>query len=186
MDVEKMKLPGCWMLCPRVIPDERGLFIKTFVADEYRSLGFPTQFVEEYRTRSAPGVIRGLHFQIPPYEYAKLVECIYGNMKDVILDVRVGSPLYGQVEVIELDARDGRLMYLPPGIAHGFLALSEVVVAYKVTSPHAIEFDKGIHWNSVPVDWGVNDPILSARDRSFPTWDEFVSPFVYQTTEPAG
>jgi dTDP-4-dehydrorhamnose 3,5-epimerase len=186
MDVKKMKLPGCLMLCPRVIMDERGFFVKTFVDDEYRALGLPTQFVEEYHTHSAPGVIRGLHFQIPPYEYAKLVECIYGNMKDVILDMRVGSPLYGQVEVIELDARNGRLLYLPSGIAHGFLAHTEVMVGYKVTSPHAAEFDKGIRWNSIPVDWGVDNPIVSARDRSFPAWDEFVSPYKYQPMETSG
>ncbi len=186
MDVEALKLPGCLRLCPRVVADERGNFVKTFVDNEFRLLGLPTYFAEEYYSRSAPGVIRGLHFQVPPHEYGKLVACIYGKTKDVILDLRVGSPLHGQVEVIEMDASEGRVLYLPPGIAHGFLAHTEVIVWYKVTSHYAPAYDTGIRWDSLPVDWGVDNPVLSARDRALPAWDEFVSPFVYRPAEAQG
>jgi dTDP-4-dehydrorhamnose 3,5-epimerase len=183
MDVKDLILPGCRMLCPRVLGDERGSFTKTFVENEYRSLGLPTLFVEEYFTRSTAGVIRGLHFQLPPYEYAKLVACIYGKMKDVILDLRVGSPQYGQAQAIELDANAGQLLYLPAGIAHGFLSHTEVIVSYKVTARYVPTADSGIRWDSLPLEWGVEHPILSARDRSFPALSEFVSPFVYQPSE---
>jgi dTDP-4-dehydrorhamnose 3,5-epimerase len=186
MDVEALKLPGCLRLCPRVVGDERGDFVKSFVEDEFRALGLPTYFAEEYYSRSAQGVLRGLHFQSPPHEYAKLVACIYGKIKDVLLDLRVGSPRYGQVEVIEMDGKDGQVLYLPSGIAHGFLAHTEVMVWYKVTSRYAPAYDTGIRWDSVPVDWGVDNPVLSARDRMLPAWGEFVSPFVYKPAEALG
>jgi dTDP-4-dehydrorhamnose 3,5-epimerase and related enzymes len=120
-----------------VIEDNRGNFIKTFVYEEYLALGLPTHFVEEYYSRSIPKTLRGLHFLSPPHEYAKLVTCVFGNMKDVILDLRVGSPFYGQVEVIEMNGSNGQVLFLPPGIAHGFLAHTEVIVWYRVTSRYA-------------------------------------------------
>ena len=127
-----------------------------------------------------------MHFQIPPNEYAKLMVSIYGNMKDVILDIWDGSPLYRQVDVFDLDAHDGWLLHLPQGIDHDFLAHTEVMVGYRVTSCHALAFDTSIRWNSVPMDWGVDDPIVSTCDHYFPAWNKSISLSVYLRKEILG
>jgi dTDP-4-dehydrorhamnose 3,5-epimerase len=183
MEIKPLIMPGCLRLYPQVITDIRGNFIKTFVNEEFVNFGLPTNYKEEYYSHSKAGVLRGLHFQLPPFEYSKLVSCIYGKMTDVIFDLRIGSPMYGQAETIEMNSLTGQILYLPPGIAHGFLAHTDVVVSYKVTSSYSPQFDTGIRWDSIAVDWGKNNPVLSARDQLLPAWHEFVTPFVYKLTE---
>jgi len=180
MDIEELKMPGCLKIHPKIVRDARGEFVKPFVENEYRDRGLRTDFVEEYYSRSKTGVLRGLHFQTPPYEYYKVVTCLDGRIRDVIVDLRAGSPTFGQCQALELDARDGWLLYLPPGIAHGFLVLNKsALVLYKVTRIYASEYDAGILWNSVPVDWGVKTPLISPRDAAFPALVNFATPFVF-------
>jgi dTDP-4-dehydrorhamnose 3,5-epimerase len=184
MIVEPLNLPGCLRLIPKTVHDTRGAFIKPFVEAEYKSLKLPTTFAEEYYTRSVKNVLRGMHYQTPPYEYSKFVSCLYGRIRDVIIDLRLGSPKFKIFEVIELDDRNDDVLYLPPGIAHGFLVLSEMaVVTYKVTSAHAPAKDTGVRWDSIGMDWEVEIPIVSPRDASFQGLAEFESPFLYQPEE---
>ena len=178
--IKPISFPGCFQILPEILKDKRGEFVKPFVKSEYESLNLKTEFAEAFYSRSRRGVLRGMHFQIPPYDYYKLVSCMHGSIVDVIVDLRVGSPFYKKCEILELDSTDGIVLYLPPGIAHGFLALSEMAtVTYSVTSPYAKMHDGGIRWDSLSIDWGIKHPIVSERDASFPTLADFISPFIY-------
>jgi dTDP-4-dehydrorhamnose 3,5-epimerase len=180
MVLSSLGFPGCFKILPKAACDHRGVLVKTFVEEEYRASGLRTDFVEEFYSQSVKNVIRGLHFQIPPFEHHKTVSCVLGTITDVTVDLRVGSPTFGQCEAIELDSDHRCVLYLPPGIAHGFLTRSEVsVVVYRVTSVHSPSHDRGIRWDSIPFDWEVESPILSGRDASLPLLDEFSSPFRY-------
>ena|SRR5664280_510994 len=135
MQIEPLSLSGCKKIIPKIVKDARGDLVKTFVKDEYRDLGLRTDFSEEYYSHSKAGVLRGLHFQTPPHEYYKMVTCLDGCVRDVILDLRAGSSTFRQCQVLELNAREGWSLYLPPGIAHGFLVLSQIaLVSYHVLS----------------------------------------------------
>jgi dTDP-4-dehydrorhamnose 3,5-epimerase len=181
MEIKELMIPGCFRILPNMTVDRRGAFIKTFVKEEYQASGLFCDFVEEYYSRSYHGVIRGLHFQIPPHEHYKLVVCLFGNIIDVIVDLRIGSPTFRKFDSLEMDADHNDLLYLPPGIAHGFISLSEItVVAYKVSSLYSPNHDTGIRWDSIPFDWGIENPILSDRDKSFLGLEELESPFTYQ------
>jgi len=182
MQIEPLSLSGCKKIIPKIVKDARGDLVKTFVQDEYRDLGLRTDFSEEYYSHSKAGVLRGLHFQMPPHEYYKIITCLDGRVRDVILDLRAGSPTFRQCQVLELNAIEGWFLYLPPGIAHGYLVLSQsALVSYHVTSLHTPEFDAGVLWNSVPVNWGTNSPLISARDAAFPRLADFATPFVFST-----
>ena len=162
MIVERLRIAGCLRLVFQRLRDERGDFVKPYIAAEYKRFNLPTHFAEEYYSRSSRNVLRGMHFQIPPDAHSKLVSCLYGSIRDVIVDIRMGSPSYGTSEVIDLDWADCSSLYLPPGIAHGFLVLGDsALVTYKVTSAHVPAHDMGIRWDSIGVNWGVDAPIIS-------------------------
>lgn len=186
MHIEPTDIPGCFVVQARVIGDARGTFVKTFHAERFDELGLRTDWREEYFSSSAKGVVRGLHFQTPPAEHAKLVFCLTGAVLDVVVDLRCGSPTYGQARGVELSAQNGRGLYLPTGCAHGFVALSdEAGMYYKVTSVHAPAQDAGIAWNSIDFDWPVDDPALSDRDRRHPRLADFATPFVFDPAQAA-
>jgi len=174
-------IAGCHEVQPRVMHDARGSFVKVFHADAFRELGLATEFTEEYYSHSHKGVIRGMHFQTPPADHAKMVYCVRGEVFDVVLDLRVGSPTYGQAATFVLSAEAGNYVYIPKGLAHGFCALSDTAtLVYKVTTVYAPQSDAGVLWSSVDVDWPVETPILSERDARFPRFDQFESPFTYE------
>lgn len=178
MELIPTTLEGCYQVSPFLAQDERGTFVKTFNAERFSALGLPTEWREEYYSSSRKGVIRGMHFQTPPYDHEKLVYCIQGRVLDVVVDLRKGSPTHGKHIAVELDAAHGRGLMIPKGMAHGFLALSEnVLMTYKVTSVYAPESDAGIRWDSFGFEWDVDQPIVSARDRAHPTFADFDSPF---------
>jgi len=180
MDIEPTDIPGCYILQPRVLEDPRGSFVKTFHVPRFEELGLRTDWREEYFTVSSSNVLRGMHFQLPPAEHAKMVFCLTGEVLDVVLDLRRGSPTYGMARGFSLSAQNGRGVYLPIGCAHGFVSLSPSAgMYYKVTSVHAAAQDAGIAWHSFGFAWPVNDPLLSERDRRHPTLADFVSPFVF-------
>ena len=181
MEVVTTVIPGCLLLRAPVHADERGVFVKTFHRQQFGALGLNTEWPEEFFTVSRQGVLRGLHFQRPPHDHAKMVCCLHGRILDVVVDLRRGSPAFGQHQLFELDAARGESVYLPAGLAHGFLALTDgALVAYRVGSVHAPAYDTGIRWDSAGIPWPAGEKIVSARDRAFPTLAEFDSPFTFE------
>ncbi len=152
--------------------------MKTFHAEQFEDAGLPVEWREEFYSRSRKGVIRGMHFQTPPCDHEKLVYCMQGRVLDVVIDLRKQSPTFGVHVAVELDSMLGHGLMVPRGMAHGFLALTEdVLMVYKTTTVHAMENDAGIRWDSIGVDWKVDNPIVSARDMRHPTFANFESPF---------
>lgn len=177
---EKIETPleGCFEIQPIVRGDYRGSFIKTFHAESFSQLGLSTNFKEMLCTTSIRNVLRGLHFQIPPCDHIKLVYCAFGKIMDVAVDLRKNSPTYGKFHILELNGEKGNMIYLPKGIAHGFLTLSDkAVIIYNLTSVYSPEHDKGILWSSCGINWNNSCPILSERDKKHPRLEEFESPF---------
>lgn len=181
MQVIPTKIPGCYELQPRVLKDQRGYFVKTFHHDIFAEYGLETNFAEEYYSFSHQRVLRGLHFQLPPYEHTKLVYCVLGEVLDVVVDLRIGSPTVGQFVTFELSVEKANIIYIAPGLAHGFYVNSNsAIMVYKVTTVYSPEHDGGIRWDSVGIPWPDNHPILSERDRGFVPLHEFKSPFVFR------
>lgn len=178
MELIPTTLEGCYQVKPFFARDERGTFVKTFHGERFAELGLPVTWSEEYYSTSHKGVIRGMHFQTPPHDHEKLVYCMKGRVLDVVVDLRRASLTFGRHMAIELDAARGHGLLIPKGMAHGFLALTdEVLMAYKVTTAYAPLHDAGILWNSFGMRWGIDRPIISARDNSHPTLTDFTSPF---------
>jgi dTDP-4-dehydrorhamnose 3,5-epimerase len=178
--IQGTRIPGCLELYPDILKDNRGIFVKTFQRDIFEEQGMPSQFAEEYYTYSHQGVVRGLHFQVPPMDHDKLVYCVSGTVFDAVVDLRVGSPSYGTHSIFDISAEKANMIYLPAGLAHGFLVLSaSAVLMYKVTTAYSRDHDSGIMWNSAGIPWPTANPIISKRDSGFPTLAEFKSPFVY-------
>ncbi len=157
--------------------DHRGNFAKFFQSSEFAKLGWPTQWKEQYASTSLPGVVRGLHFQLPPHEHDKLVFVLSGGVFDVGLDLRRSSSSFQKAKGVELKAGEG--VFLPKGFAHGFCVTSRepATLLYLVTSEYQASHDTGILWDSINVDWPVCDAIISSRDKTFVPLDEFASPF---------
>mgnify|MGYP001047693918 CR=1 FL=1 len=180
-NVKKSRINGCLELIPKIFNDERGSFVKVFHNEAFKALGLEDEFREEYYSKSSMGVIRGLHFQVPPEEHTKMVYCVDGSVFDVVVDLRVGSTTFGQCETFNLNAADANMIYIPKGLAHGFCSLSESsTLIYKTSTVYNPNFDSGILWDSVPVVWPVKKPIISQRDSVFPGLCDFESPFKYK------
>lgn len=180
MELTETTLPGCYLVKCDVMEDERGRFVKTYHDARFAELGLRTDWREEYYSVSARGVLRGMHFQVPPADHVKLVHCVAGETLDVILDLRLGSPTYGRCVSLRLSAEEGPSVYVPSGVAHGFLALEdESIMQYKVTSVYSARQDSGILWNSFAFDWPIRDPVVSHRDARHPRLKDFQSPFLY-------
>jgi dTDP-4-dehydrorhamnose 3,5-epimerase len=172
---------GCYELRPKVAEDVRGRFVKVFHEPTFASHGLETHFPEEYYSVSTQGVIRGMHFQLPPHDHVKLVYVVQGAIFDVVLDLRVGSPTYGCTASFELDAQIANMAYVPKGLAHGFCVRSSSAIAiYRVSTVYSPEHDVGVLWNSIPASWPTKHPILSERDQTFPVLDSIKSPFTFE------
>ena len=177
------KLEGVVLLEPQVHGDERGFMVETFSRDAWAELGVDAEFVQQNHSRSLRGTLRGLHFQTEPGQ-AKLVRCARGEILDVAVDLRRGSPTFGQWEGHLLDDRRHRQLYVPIGFGHGFAVLSESAdVTYLLSSLYDPATESGIAWDDpdVGVEWGVSEPLLSERDRSAPRLSEVAAelPFEY-------
>jgi dTDP-4-dehydrorhamnose 3,5-epimerase len=158
--------------------DERGSFVKTFHADEFAAQGLDNDFRESFYSESKKGVIRGMHFQLPPEDHSKLVFCTTGEVLDVILDLRKDSPMFGKAKSFSLSAENRDMLYIPKGCAHGFYTVSDIATVFYFTSTvHSKPHDTGIRYDSFGFDWPGLGHVLSARDKSFITLDEFDSPF---------
>ena len=178
-------IAGCFQIIPDIRRDGRGSFVKVFHEDVFRQYGLATDYAEEYYSASHRNVVRGLHFQTPPHDHAKLVYCAQGSVMDVALDLRRGSPTFGQHLMLELSAENGHMLYLPRGMAHGYCTTKEpALMVYKVTTTYAPNHDTGLAWDSANIDWPIKDPIMSARDRQFGTLADFDTPFVFDESKP--
>jgi dTDP-4-dehydrorhamnose 3,5-epimerase len=167
----KTALDGLVLIEPQVFGDDRGFFLETFSQDAWRKLGVDVDFVQHNHSRSSLGTLRGLHFQTSPGQ-AKLLRCPRGKIFDVAVDLRRGSPTYGQWEGYVLDDEKHRQLFVPVGFAHGFCVLSEIAdVTYLVSSYYDPETEAGIRWDDpeVGVEWPVSEPLLSQRDLEAPT-----------------
>jgi dTDP-4-dehydrorhamnose 3,5-epimerase len=182
IQIRPTAIHGCLELIPEVKPDARGRFFKTFHSDIFAAHGLETRFLEEYFSWSNAGVIRGMHFQTPPRQHTKIVSCMVGSVMDVVVDIRKGSPTFGKTNQLTLSADQANMLYIPAGLAHGFGVLSgEALMHYKVSSLYAPENDSGIRWDSLGIDWGIKNPIISERDQRFECLEEFQSPFTNQS-----
>ena len=178
MKFSRTNLEGLLRIEPRVHIDNRGRFVKTFRDDVFRGAGIAFQVKEEFFSISRQGVLRGMHFQLPPAQHAKLVYCIKGSVLDVVLDIRRGSPTYGCAHAEELNEDNIAAFFIPAGFAHGFLTLTkDAVMIYNTDAAYSPSLDTGIHWNSFGFAWGVAKPILSERDASLPPFQDFSSLF---------
>jgi len=168
------KLDGVVLVSPKVLGDERGFMLESYSREEWARVGVDVDFVQHNHSRSRRGTLRGIHFQTEPGQ-AKLVRCVRGEILDVAVDLRRGSPTYGQWEAHRLDDVDHHQLFVPVGFGHGFAVLSDVAdVAYQVSSYYDPATESGIAWDDpdVAVDWQVPEPLLSERDKSAPTLAE--------------
>jgi dTDP-4-dehydrorhamnose 3,5-epimerase len=175
------KLQGCIKLIPKTIEDNRGISVKPFHLDSYKELKITESFDEDLIVTSKKDVLRGLHFQNPPYGQAKLVYCIKGEILDVVLDIRVGSSTYGKYELFDLSGHNNHMIYIPEGFAHGYLTLEDQsIVMYKMSSVYKPELEGGIRRDSIGIPWGIDNPIMSERDKKFLPFDELKSVFIFK------
>lgn len=167
MNVIETPLPGVLLIEPKVFGDQRGFFMETFQAERYQQAGIELGFVQDNLSRSTKGVLRGLHYQLN-YPQGKLVSVIRGEVFDVVVDIRQGSPTFGQSYGALLNGDNHHQLYVPPGFAHGFCVLSETVdFQYKCTDYYHPEDEIGVIWNdpAIGIDWPVDDPMLSDKDK---------------------
>ena len=177
MKVRETGLPGVLLIEPRLFRDARGAFWEGFEDERYAAAGVAGPFVQDNFSRSARGVLRGLHFQ-DPHPQGKLVSALAGSVWDVALDLRPASPGYGRWEGFELSAENALQLWIPPGFAHGFQALSDgVLLAYKCTETYAPAADGGIRWDDqqLAIPWPIAPPVLSAKDAALPTLAEWAA-----------
>jgi dTDP-4-dehydrorhamnose 3,5-epimerase len=180
MDVHETPIPGCFELKLVIHEDIRGRFVKVFQREDFLRHGMTTEFAEVYYSVSHKGVLRGLHFVLPPKDQDKLVYCVQGEVFDAVVDLRKGSPAYGKHALFRLSGERANMVYIPKGCAHGFYALSEqATLVYQVTTAYDPELDAGIRWDSAGIPWPDAVPTLSGRDQGFPTLAEFASPFEF-------
>jgi dTDP-4-dehydrorhamnose 3,5-epimerase/CDP-3, 6-dideoxy-D-glycero-D-glycero-4-hexulose-5-epimerase len=170
-------LPGCLLLQPNVFEDSRGSFVKTYHEGLNSSLGANLDIREEFYSTSRKDVIRGMHFQNPPHAHVKMVFCLQGAVRDVLLDLRKGKH-YGKVAYAEITDENHNIIFIPKGVAHGFVALTDnALMLYKTNTVHDPAADNGIRWNSFEFNWGVEQPIISDRDKKHIELENFLSPF---------
>lgn len=181
MLIESTALSGVSVLTPARFGDDRGWFSETWNADRMRGAGIDVPFVQDNHSFSATrGTLRGLHYQRPPRAQDKLVRCSRGAILDVAVDVRKGSPTYGEWVAVELSAANGRQLFVPKGFLHGFVTLTdETEVQYKCSDTYAPDCDGAVRWDSVGIDWGTDAPILSAKDAAAIPFANFDSPFTF-------
>ena len=173
MKVLATALPGVVIVEPRVFEDKRGFVLESYQAARYAAAGLPERFVQDNHSRSAPGTVRGLHYQLRRPQ-GKLIRVVVGAVLDVAVDIRRGSPTFGRWVGVELSAANKRQFYIPPGFAHGFCVPAEASeVEYKCTEYYVPEDERGVAWNdpTIAIAWPVTAPLISDKDKAFPRLD---------------
>lgn len=174
MNVTETELPGVLILEPRVFKDDRGYFLETWNQESYAAAGLPNQFVQDNLSFSTHGVLRGLHYQ-EPHPQGKLVWVVSGEVFDVAVDIRLGSPTFGRWTGVTLSAENARQLWVPEGFAHGFVVTGDHArFAYKCTNGYHREAEGSIRWDdpAIGIDWPVSDPVLSEKDAAAPLLSE--------------
>lgn len=184
MNFIKTEIPEVVILEPKVFGDHRGYFFESFNQEQFEENVVKTNFIQDNESKSSKGVLRGLHFQKPPFSQAKLVRCVKGKVLDVAVDIRVGSPTYGKHVAVELSEENKKQLFVPRGFAHGFIVLSEeAIFAYKVDNTYAPNYDSGIKWDDkdLNIDWILEgkDLQLSDKDLNLQYLKDIESPFKY-------
>jgi len=184
MEFRPLSLPGCYEIRLEPRHDERGYFMRAYDRDIFRAHGLTTDWLQENQSMSHQrGTLRGLHFQGPPHTETKLVRALLGRVLDVFVDLRRDSPAFGHWESVELSAAQFNMVYIPRGFAHGFCTLTDdAIVAYHVDACYAPHSEGGLRWNdeTLAIRWPVESPIVSAKDRAFPSFRQLESPFTMQ------
>lgn len=179
---KRLKIPDVILVEPKVFGDERGFFMETYKVSDFKKNGIDYNFVQDNHSKSQKGVLRGLHYQLKPKEQGKLVRCVKGRIWDVAVDIRKGSPWYGEWVAVELSEENKLMLWIPPGFAHGFVTLEDdTEVIYKVTKEYSPDFDRGIIWDDpdLAIDWPIKNPILSKKDRNLPKFKDAENNFAY-------
>lgn len=174
MIVENTSLDGVKIVTPRIFEDDRGYFFESYKTSVFEKHGLPTNFVQDNEVKSVKGVLRGLHYQLNRPQ-GKLVRVVSGSILDVAVDIRIGSPTFGQSEIVHLTVENRKMLFIPEGFAHGYLVTSdEAIVTYKCTDIYDPNDQFGIIWNdeTIGLDWGYKSPILSEKDIILPTLNE--------------
>jgi dTDP-4-dehydrorhamnose 3,5-epimerase len=177
MKFEELELKDLILITPNVFGDERGFFLESYNKDTFKNNGLSMEFVQDNHSKSSAGVIRGLHYQEAPHAQGKLVRCIKGAILDVVVDLRKKSPTFSKVAYIPLDDKKMQMVYVPEGFAHGFVTLTECEVQYKCTKVYHKASEGGILWNdpTLNIQWGVDNPIVSEKDKILPTFNKMIS-----------
>lgn len=162
-------------IIPAIWNDERGYFFEAYHLEKFKTEGISTQFVQSNQSFSKKGVVRGLHFQFPPFEQAKLVRALTGKILDVVVDIRRESKTYGQHYKCLLDSNKGNMLFVPRGFAHGFVALEDSLFEYVCDNVYHKDSERGIIWNdkTLNIDWEISNPVISEKDVQLPTFEEF-------------
>lgn len=181
MRIIETNIAGCVQIKLNKLSDKRGDFVKTFNETLFNKFNLNFISKEEYYSKSNKNVIRGFHFQTPPFDHEKIVYCLRGKLFDVVIDLRKNSKSFKQVQTFNLTEDTSEMIFIPKGCAHGFYSLeNNSVMMYKVTTEYSPENDKGILWSSFNINWPVNqnnELIISERDLSFPSFEKFENPF---------
>lgn len=183
MEIKERKLKGVFEITLKPHLDSRGFFMRTFDEAIFKGNGLNRNWVQENHSRSEEkGIIRGLHFQLPPFTETKMVRCINGEVLDVFVDLRKDSDTFGQWDSIELSAENKKMVFIPRGFAHGFFTLTDISeVVYKVDNYYSQENERGLLWNdaNIGINWPIENPILSAKDEKNMTLEQFVDQYKY-------
>lgn len=181
MNIIKPEIEGLLILTPRVFKDDRGEFMESFNKQKFdEAVGYEVNFVQDNQSVSKKGVLRGLHFQTPPFAQGKLVRVIKGAVIDIAVDIRRNSPTYGDYVAVELTAENNEQFWIPEGFAHGFVALEDdTTFLYKCTNYYAPQCEGTLLWNDpmLNIDWGINDPLISEKDAVGKEFSTFASEF---------
>jgi dTDP-4-dehydrorhamnose 3,5-epimerase len=175
-------IPGLILIRPRVFGDDRGFFLELYKHSDYVRAGIGEHLVQDNYSKSAKGVLRGLHYQKNPRAQGKLVTCITGRIFDAAVDIRKGSPSYGKWAGVELSGENKHLLYVPPGFAHGFQVLSDAAeVLYKCTEEYSPSDDRGVIWSDpdIGIAWPLGAPLLSGKDKTHPVLKDADNNFVF-------
>lgn len=187
MQLEAFSISGLKKITPARFGDTRGYFSEVFKREWFRENVANVEFVQDNESMSAQaGTVRGLHFQAEPFAQGKLVRCIRGRLLDVAVDIRTGSPTFGQWAAVELSPDNGEQLWVPAGFAHGFMTLAaDTVISYKVTAPYSAAHDRGVKWDdpAIGINWPkIGDSVMSDKDTKQPLLSDLPEYFIYQNT----
>jgi dTDP-4-dehydrorhamnose 3,5-epimerase len=173
MEIKNTGIEGLIEIVPKVFHDSRGYFFESFNKEYLQEAGITVNFVQDNQSFSKKSVLRGLHFQKPPYEQGKLVRVVMGKVLDVAVDIRKGSPTFGNHYSCILDSTINNMLYIPPGFAHGFSTLEDAIFVYKCTQNYNKESESGIIWNDadLKIDWLIQNPVVSEKDQMLKSFD---------------